>query len=85
MLLKMEENGVVKGWANASGQEEADLKSFGFVESSEEERQSIISKKHNIKEESATIAPAREAVKGKPGRKPKNFYLGNHGDNSNKD
>ena len=83
MLLKLEEDGVVIGWANAEGQDAIDLKAQGYVESSEEERQRIIAKKHKPVAESVTIAPQQEVVKGKPGRKPKTFLasLGN-GDNT---
>lgn len=70
MLLKLEENGVVKGWDNATGQEEVDLKSQGYVESSEDERQKIIEKKHVKAEDSDTIEVDGKP-KGKPGRKPK--------------
>lgn len=37
-------------------------------------------------QEHVTIEPVREAVKGKPGRKPKNLSLGgNNGNNSKQD
>jgi len=83
MLLKLEEDGVVIGWANAEGQDSIDLKAQGYVESSEEERQKIIeSKKRKIDKpivESVTIAPQQEAVRRKPGRKPKNFGVNSNG------
>ena len=73
MLFKLEEDGVVIGWANAEGQDAIDLKAQGYVESSEEERQRIIAKKLKPEAKADIIAPQQEVVKRKPGPKPKNF------------
>lgn len=87
MLMKFEEDGIVKGWADASEQEAIDLKALGYVESSEEERNEVIAKKHTKSTKSDTIQTAstqREAVKGKPGRKSKSLASlgGSNGDSS---
>ena len=76
MLMKFED----KGWCYAFGAEIEVLKSQGWTESSEEERQEIIACKNKPKEvKSIIVEPLREAQKGKPGRKPKNYMasLGN--------
>lgn len=64
------------GYHNASGSEIEELKKSGWVEVTEDDWKKIIANK-NKKEpeniESVIIEPQQEAVKGKPGRKPKHF------------
>lgn len=71
--------GKAQGWTYALGAEIEELKKQGWVESSEEERLAIIDEKRkaiNAPEKSVIIETQQEAVKGKPGRKPKNHLLG---------
>lgn len=66
-----------KGWCYANGSEIDTLKAQGWAESSEEERQEVISCKNKPKEvKCETVEPLREAIKGKPGRKPNNYMAG---------
>lgn len=84
--------GNAKGWMYASGADVDALKAQGWVESSDEERSAIIEEKRKAKAEwsvvkvpvqddkkSATIAVQQEAVKGKPGRKPKTLGVNSDG------
>lgn len=63
--------GNSQGWCYATGTEIEKLKELGWKESSEEERRSIIAKKHAKPDKSDTIESDGKP-KGKPGRKPRN-------------
>lgn len=68
MLMKHSEH----GWQNASSLEAEEMKKNGWAESSYEELANVIAAKNAPKiEEAAIIEPQQEAVKRKPGRKPK--------------
>lgn len=74
MLMRHE----VNGWHNASGLEVEEMKKNGWIEVTEAEHLAIIAAKRKAKDEplkevSVIIEPQQEAVKGKPGRKPKHF------------
>lgn len=76
--------GKSRGWCYAIGAEIEELKKQGWIESSEEERLAIIEEKRksiNANGKSVIVEPIQEAVKGKPGRKPKNFLTGGNDGN----
>lgn len=84
--------GKARGWCYALGAEIEELKKQGWAESSEEERLAIIEEKRKSLTletapkvvETAIIEQQQEAVKGKPGRKPKNHLLGGVNGNNSK-
>lgn len=79
MLMKHDLNGL----KDASGSEVEEMKKNGWYEYSYEQHAKDCAAKYakNAEKvsESDTIKPTREAVKGKPGRKPKSSLGGVHG------
>lgn len=82
MLMRHPDN----GWHNASGLEVEDMKKNGWIESSDEEYQKVITAKKSPQNKEADIIEPQDApAKGKPGRKSKNLMGGIYNDNSDRD